>query len=335
MDETAFHFVFADRFDPSAIARAEQVGRVTALDESDPGALRCALRDADALLVRTSTAVTRELIAGAPKLRVVGRGGVGLDHLDLVAAAERGITVVHTPVAATESVADLTLALFLSLVRDLPASDRAARGERYRAFRSAQRVCELHELTVGIVGMGRIGRAVARRCRGGFGCRVIYHDIIDVGWLDVPAEAVTLDTLVHTADVVSLHVPLTPRTRRMIDAEALSRFKHDALLINTSRGAVVDGVALAHALGERRLAGAALDVQEEEPLPEGHPLLSAPNCILTPHVGARSVLALARMNDVVDDVVRVLRGQRPAFPYEPPYEPPSPDGERAIRRVDR
>ncbi len=315
MNERAFHFVFADRFDPTAVARAKAVGRVTELDGSDAAGLALALADADALLVRTATKVTRDVIAISPKLRVIGRGGVGLDHIDLDAATKRDITVVHTPGAATESVADLTLGLMLSLVRDLRAGDRAARNDHYRAFRTEQRVRELHELTVGIIGMGRIGRAVARRCRVGFGCRVIYHDIVEAGLMAVAAEPVARDTLFQTADVISLHVPLTDATRGMIDAAALSYVRPGAMLINTSRGAVVESAALAQALCEHRVAGAALDVLDVEPPPADHPLLLAPNCILTPHVGARSILALSRMNDVVDDVIRVLEGKRPLFPY--------------------
>ncbi len=318
MNDDTFHIVFADRFDRTAVSRAEKVGRVTELDGPDASRLVSALADADALLVRTATEVTGEVIASAPKLCVIGRGGVGLDHIDVAAATARGITVVHTPGAATDSVADLTVGLMLALVRDLRAGDRAVRSDRYRAFRSAHRVRELHELTIGIVGMGRIGRAVARRCRAGFGCRVIYHDIVNVGWLDVAAESVDRKALFERADVITLHVPLTSETRSMIDAEALSHFQSTAILINTSRGAVVDSSALAAALRERRLAGAALDVLGVEPPPPDHPLCAAPNCLITPHVGARSALALARMNDVVDDVIRVLRGHTPRFPYTPP-----------------
>lgn len=315
MSDDTFHILFADRFDRSAVSRAAEVGRVTELDGPDAPGLVSALADADALLVRTATEVTGEVIAAAPKLRVIGRGGVGLDHIDLVAAADRGITVVHTPGAATDAVADLTLGLMLALLRDLPAGDRAARGDQYCAFRSGQRVRELHELTVGVVGMGRIGRAVARRCRAGFGCRVIYHDIVNVGWLDVAAEFVDREALFERADVITLHVPLTAATHGMIDAEALSHFQSSAILINTSRGAVVDSAALVAALREHRLARAALDVLDVEPPPPDHPLLAAPNCLITPHVGARSALAQLRMNDVVDDVIRVLQGQTPRFPY--------------------
>ena len=317
MNEESPHIVFADHFDEASVARASEAGRITVVDSADTSELLRVLPDADALLVRTRTSVTRELMASAPKLRVIGRGGVGLDNIDVTCAAERGITVVHTPEAGTDSVADLTLGLMLALVRELRDADLAARSDRYASFRSGQRVRELHELTIGIVGMGRIGRAVARRCRAGFGCRVIYHDIVDVGLLEVCAEPVSRATLYQSSDVISLHVPLTPLTRGMIDGEALSRCRPGCLLINTSRGAVVDSRALALALSEQRLGGAALDVLDVEPPPRNHPILAAPNCILTPHVGARSILALDRMNAVVDDVIRVLRGARPHHAFRP------------------
>jgi len=318
MSEQDHHVVFADAFDPGAGARVAEVARVTKLQGPSHAELLAAVSDCDALIVRTATAVTREVIAAAPRLRVIGRGGVGLDNIDLAAAAERDITVVHTPHAATDSVADLTVALMLALLRELFAGDAAVRDGRFDAVRKAQRLRELRELTIGIVGMGRIGRAVARRCRTGFGCRILYNDIVDVGWLDVAAERVSKEELYAQADVVTLHLPLTDATRGLIDAGALARFKPDAMLINTARGAVVDSVAVADALREGRLGGAALDVLDVEPPPPDHPLLAAPRCILTPHVGARSHASLARMNDVVDDVIRVLRGEAPRYAAAPP-----------------
>ena len=143
---------------------------------------------------------------------------------------------------------------------------------------------------------------------------VIFHDIISPGLLDFPAEAVSLDVLLARADVISLHVPLTGQTREMIDAAALARCKRGAYLINTARGAVVSASALAAALAEGRLAGAAIDVFDPEPPPPDHPLLGAPGAVLTPHLGARTTAALRNMNAVVEDVARVLHGKTPLFP---------------------
>lgn len=318
MSAGELHIVFADPFDAGAVGRAGSVGRVTQLRSPTDSELKAAVADCHALLARTATAVTRDVIDAASQLRVIGRGGVGLDNIDLKAAAERDITVVHTPHAATDSVADLTVGLMLALLRALAACDARVREGAWGEIRDAQHVSELHECTVGIVGMGRIGRAVAKRCRLGFGCRVLYNDIVDVGWLEVAAESVSKEKLFSVADIVTLHVPLTDDTRNMIDAGALSRLKPGAILINTARGPVVDSTALASALREGRLAGAGLDVLDVEPPPSNHPLIAAPNCVITPHVGARSARSLARMNDVVDDVIRVLNGETPRHPYVPP-----------------
>lgn len=315
MSDAKPHIVFSDAYGEEAVERARAAGRVTILKSPTRAQLRAALADCDALVIRTATTVTRELIEAAPKLRVIGRGGVGLDNIDLEAASQHGITVVYTPGAATESVADLTLGMMLALLRDLNDCDAQARSGSWNEARAALRLCELHDCTVGIVGMGRIGRAVAKRCRLGFDCRVLYNDIVEVGWLETVADPAAKDELYASSDIVTLHVPLTEETRNLIDADALVKFKPGAMLINTSRGPIVDSAALAAALHEGRLAGAGLDVLDVEPPPADHPLLSAPNCLLTPHVGARSAAALARMNEVVDDVIRVLAGETPSYAY--------------------
>jgi phosphoglycerate dehydrogenase-like enzyme len=191
---------------------------------------------------------------------------------------------------------------------------------RYGGFEQARRttcLCELSELTLGIVGLGRIGKAVARRCRHGFGMRILYNDIVSPGWLDFAATPVGKEELYNTSDVVSLHVPLTDETKYLINAGALAKFKPQAILLNTSRGAVVDSEALAHALSSGAIAGAALDVFDPEPLPPNHALMHAPNTLFSPHVGARTVGGLARMNEVVEDVIRVLEGKQPLYPAEP------------------
>lgn len=304
----------AEPFHEEAVARLRSAGQVTELASCDGAALMDAVGDCDALLVRTGSHVTRSVIERATRLRVIGRGGVGLDHIDLEAARERGIVVVHTPAAATEAVADLTIGLMIDLVRKIGPGDRMLREGRFAEARTECVGRELHELTLGIVGLGRIGKAVARRCRHGFGMTVLYNDIVEMGLLDFVASPCEKEQLYAGADVVSLHVPLTDQTRGLIDEAALSRFKPGSVLINTARGAVVDGVAVAAALTSGLLGGAGLDVFDPEPLPSDHPLLSAPNTILTPHLGARSPGGLARMNDVVEDVLAVLAGKSPRYP---------------------
>lgn len=315
MDPSRPTILVAEPLNAAALDKLRAIGNVRVLTACDENALLAATTECDALVVRTAAEVTRAVIAAAPRLKVIGRGGVGLDNIDLAAARERGIAVVYTPAASTDAVADLTLGFLIALVRNFRGSDQAVRAGRFAETRRGAMAGDLSDLTLGIVGMGRIGRAVARRARA-FGLTVLYHDIVRPGWLDFVARPIGFVELLATSDIVSLHVPLTDATRNMIHAAALSRMKPTACLINTSRGAVVDNLALAEALFNRRLAGAALDVFEPEPLPSGHPLLGAPNTILTPHLGAKTHAGQTKMDAVVDDVIRVLHGQEPAFPAE-------------------
>lgn len=314
MPGSPFHIVFAEAFDVAAIEKARRAGRVTLLERCDEQALRESLHECDALLVRSYARVTRAVIESAPRLRVIGRGGAGVDNIDLAAARERGIVVVHTPEAATAAAADLTVGLLLSLVRHVAPADGMVRRGDFFAARERWVGRELRDLTLGIIGLGRIGKAVARRCHHGFGMRIVYNDIVPVGPLDFEATALSKLELYGRADVVSLHVPLTEDTRHLIDDSVLALFKRGAYLINTSRGAVVDGRALAKALSQGRLGAAALDVFDPEPLPADHPLLSAPNTLFTPHIGARTDRSLQAMNAVIDDVIAVLEGRPPRFP---------------------
>lgn len=303
--------VVTEPYDSTAMERLAAVGEVTLLPACDSETVRNAIVECNALLVRTATVVDAALLESAPRLRVIGRGGVGLDNIDVDAATRRGVVVVYTPAAGTEAVADLTVGFILSLLRGIPAMNESVRSGRFSTARSTAIAREMHELTLGIIGMGRIGRAVAWRCRNGFGMRVLYNDIVSPGWLDFVAESRTREALFNEADVVSLHVPLTPETRNLIDAAALAQFKTGAYLINTARGAIVQADVVSAALREGRLTGFATDVFDVEPPPANHPLLAAPNTILTPHIGAKSHRAQAAMNDVVDDVIRVLNGQPP------------------------
>lgn len=314
MSNDALHIVFAGDFDASVVEKARKLARVTVLESCEEPVLSDAVRDADALLVRTRARVTRTVIENAPRLRVIGRAGVGLDNIDIATARQRGVLVVHTPAAATEAVADLTVGMMISLLRSIHQNDGLVRSDRFTEARQGSVGLELSELTIGIVGLGRIGKAVAKRCRNGFGMNVLYRDIIDPGPVDIEVTSAPLQRLFAESDIVSLHVPLTDETRTMIDASVMSLFKPGAMLINTARGAVVDGVALSRALIDGVLGGAALDVFDPEPLPSDHPLLAAPNTLFTAHIGARTHASLARMNEVVDDVIGVLAGNPPRQP---------------------
>jgi phosphoglycerate dehydrogenase-like enzyme len=227
--------------------------------------------------------------------------------------------VVNTPAACTDAVAELVVGLAVAVQRGIVWLDARMRQGEFASLRAGlPKNRELQHQTLGIIGMGRIGRAVGRRLQQGMGMRVIYHDIREVGPLPFAAQPCGRAEEVYAqADIVSLHVPLTPLTRGMINAEALSRFKAGACLINTSRGPVVEAQALADALRSGRLSAAAIDVFSPEPPPSDHPLWSAPNCILTPHIASRTHEGITAMNDVVDDVIAVLAGRPPKYAANP------------------
>ncbi len=306
--------VVAESLSEEAVKRLEAVGDVRQLAACDPDTLLAAVPGCDALVVRSYARVTAQVLEAGDRLKVVGRAGAGLDNVDVAAARARGVVVVYTPAATTNAAAEHTVGLMLALERHLVACDRMVREGRFLEAREAFLSRELRGLVLGVVGMGRIGQAVARICRNGFAMHILYNDIRDVGPLDFDAMAVEKETLYAESDVVTLHVPLTDLTRGLIDAATLSRIKSSATLINTSRGAVVDAGALAQALGGGRLAGAAIDVHDPEPPPADYPLLDVRNCLLSPHVASRSAQGVTRMNDVVDDVIAVLRGAQPGHP---------------------
>ncbi len=305
--------VVAERYSAGAEARLAACGELVVLDEPTPETLRAAITGADALLVRSYAEVTADVLAAADRLQVIGRGGIGLDNIDLPAARARGITVVYTPQASTRSVAEHALGLMLAVERRIVAGDAAVRDGSFITFRNAARYRELRDCTLGIVGMGRIGSLLGHLAARGLGMRVIYNDIRPVGPFDFEATPADKESLYAQADFVSLHIPLTRLTRGMIDAPALARFRPRGVLINTARGAVLDADAVAAALSNGQLGGAGLDVFAAEPLPTNHPLLSASNVVLTPHVAGRSIGARQAMDDVVDDVVAVLEGRTPQY----------------------
>jgi len=253
----------------------------TGLDESE---LIARIPDYDALIVRSKTRVTRPVIAAATRLRAIGRAGIGVDNIDLDAATERGIVVFNTPDANATTTAELTLAHLLSLSRHLPRADRSVRQNEWEPARYSG--VELAGKIIGIVGFGTIGRLVAKRCIG-LNMRVLAYDpfvapeIMEQSAAD-PSE---LDALLANADYVTLHCPLTDKTRHLIDAKSLAAMRKGARIINCARGGLVDEVALADALKRGHIAGAALDVYEQEP-PTASPLLALDNVVLTPHLGA-------------------------------------------------
>jgi len=264
----------------------------------------------DALVVRSQVQVDAALIGAATRLVVVGRAGVGVDNVDLGAATRAGITVVNAPTGNTIAAAEHTLALLFGLARRIAAADASVRRGEWK--RSQFTGVELRGKTLGIVGLGKIGQAIADRARA-LEMTVIGSDpyITTEQAAHHGVELTELDALLARADVVTVHVPLTRATRRLIGAEALARMKPGALLLNVARGGVVDEAAVAEALRDRRLGGAAVDVFEHEP-PTGSPLLEAPRTLLTPHLGASTEEAQVLVaEEVADQVLDVLAG-RPA-----------------------
>jgi lactate dehydrogenase-like 2-hydroxyacid dehydrogenase len=271
---------------------------------------RAQLRDrmarAEGLLCMLTDPIDGELLAAAPDLRAISTYAVGTDNIDLAAAAARGIPVGHTPDVLTETSADLALALMLATMRRIPAADAEVRAGEWLTWEPARLLGhDLHRATVGIVGLGRIGRAVKRRVEG-FGARVVHHG---------RADGVPLERLLEEATVVTLHCPLTEATRGLIGADALRRMRPDAYLVNTARGPIVDSEALARALAEGWIAGAALDVTNPEPLPADHALLGAPNLVVAPHLGSATHETRAAMAEIaVDNLLAGLRGE--ALPHQ-------------------
>jgi D-3-phosphoglycerate dehydrogenase len=283
---------------------------------SDDPAFESRLAVAEGMAVRTYTKVNEALLARAPKLRVVGRGGVGLENIDVPACRRRGIEVVYTPDANTLAVGDFVVGYMLQLLRPWGFfRDKAYEPKEFKRIRNSQRGVQLNELTLGILGMGRVGRRLGHIAASGFGMKVIYNDLLDVqSQLDFPATAVEKPALYETADVLSLHVDMRAGNEHLIGRDQLALLKRSAILINTSRGEVLDEKALAEAIREKRLAGAAIDVFDPEPPKADFALLGFENVLLTPHMAARTHTAIENMSWVVRDIVAVLNGERPKYP---------------------
>ena len=256
----------------------------------DTDQLHEAMARAHGLIVRSATKVTRELLEVSPNLRVVGRAGVGVDNIDLDVATEHGIPVINAPEGNTVSAAELAMALILALARKVSWADQSVRNGDWNRSRFGG--MELRGKTLSLVGAGRIGAEVASRAQA-FGMRTIAHDpyLTEERARELAVERVGLDEALAQADVVSLHVPLTPVTEGMIGRRELQSMKATAILVNAARGGVVDETALVEALEAEEIAGAALDVYETEPLPDDSPLRGTTNLLLTPHLGASTVEA--------------------------------------------
>jgi phosphoglycerate dehydrogenase-like enzyme len=315
MNKDKKHIVLvAENNDAVAINWLKEQADVVELGYQQPGFTEQLAR-IEGLVVRTYTRVDEALLKSAPNLKVVGRGGVGLENIDVAACRRRGIEVVYTPDANTIAVGDYVFGYMLQLLRPWNFfSDEAYPPEEFKRIRNTVRGRQLNELTIGIIGMGRVGHRVGHIAANGFGMRVLYNDIQPIGPLDFPAESVAKDQLFRQSDVLTLHVDMRPGNRHLVGAEQLGLMKRDAIIINTSRGEVLDVKALSEALLAGKLAGAALDVFDPEPPWEDFPLLGLPNVLLTPHLAARTFTAMENMSWVVRDVMEVLEGRKPKYP---------------------
>jgi glyoxylate reductase len=303
------------RLPSSVIAKLESAGVVDLYtgDAAIPAdEFRARIADKDALVCLLTDRVDRALLESAPRLKIVANVAVGHNNIDLGAARERGVVVTNTPDVLTDSVADFTWSLILAITRRLSEGERLLRRGEWKGWALDFMLgTELKGKQLGLVGLGRIGRAVAARAPA-FGMRVAYASRSEQQLQG--AEPMSLDRLLNTSDIVSLHVPLTPETTHLIDKRAIARMKRAAYLINTARGPVVDEAALAWALQHHLLAGAALDVYEHEP--KVHPdLLTLENVLLVPHLGSGTTETRTAMADLAaDNVLAVLAGKPPITP---------------------
>jgi len=321
--------VFVARaIDNTALERLRAATAVTVWRGEMPpsaSALRSALADADAVLSMITDKIDASVIGDAPRLRVISNLGVGVDNIDLEAATRAGIAVGHTPGVLTDATADLAFGLLMATARRIAEADRHVRAGKWRTWGPMTMLGrDVHSSTIGLIGFGAIGQAMARRAMG-FGMRVLYlkhssskrtpqRDESEIA----NVSAVSLPRLLAQSDYLSIHVPLTAKTRHMIGVREFALMKHGAILINTARGAVVDQTAMVAALKSGRLAGAGLDVTDPEPIANRDPLLRFDNVVITPHIGSASIATRASMAAIaVDNVLAALSGRIPRWCANP------------------
>lgn len=300
--------VVSDVIDPDAYATLAGAAMIIDVDGTDRAALLEAIHNADALVVRSETQVDEEVIARAPKLRVVARAGVGVDNIDIDAATRAGIVVLNAPGANSISAGEHTIAILLAIARQLTAANTSMHAGKWE--RKRFKLFDLQGKTVGIVGLGRVGRVVASRLQA-FGCHVIAHDpyvSADI-FRELDVERVSYPELLATSDIVSYHVPLTDETYHYLSRHSIRTLKRGAVVINCARGDVIDHEALAEALENGHIRAAGVDVFPEEPL-KWSPLWGRENVILTPHIGGSSAEAQAAVGEVISrTVLAALRGE--------------------------
>lgn len=275
-----------------------------------PDELRALVTGADGLLSLVTDRVDARLLDAAPRLSVIANYAVGYDNIDVTETSRRGITVTNTPEVLTDATADLAFTLLAASARHIVEADRFVRDARWRTWEPQLFLgARIWNAVLGVIGMGRIGSALADRARG-YGMSVLSHGRTD--------DRAHLYEILEQSDFVSLHCPLTAESRHIIDREAIAHMKVGAVLVNTARGGLVDLEAVAEALHQGRLGGAAIDVADQEPIPMDHPIHNAPRAILTPHIGSATRSARVAMADLaVDNLLAVLGGRPPISPISP------------------
>ena len=299
--------LIADAIADSAVNKMKEAGlEVVIRNAASYGPIEEHFKGFDGVVVRSATKITREVIEAADKLKLVVRAGVGLDNVDSAAAAEKGVEVMNTPEAPTVSVAEMVFSLMFSLARNVTQADSSMKDGRWE--KKKLKGTELWQKTLGVVGFGRIGQEVAKRAVA-FDMNVLAYDVIDIeqACSDCGARSATLDEIIQQSDYLSLHVPLFPQTKGMIGDAQFDQMKETAFLINTARGGVVDEEALLKALDEGKIAGAALDVFEEEP-PSEWSLIKHPKLVATPHLASSTKEAQVRVGELTaEKVIKALK----------------------------
>jgi D-3-phosphoglycerate dehydrogenase len=278
------NIVIADKMEEEVVAEIQKLGSCIVT----PSDLKGALADADALIVRSATKVSGELLQAAPKLRIVARAGVGLDNVDKEACAKRGIKVINTPGASSNAVAEFALGMMFSISRKLPRADAGMKAGKW--LKKELTGSELSGRTLGIVGLGRIGSSLALKAKA-LGMVILFYDPHSND--SVVGKRVSIEEIFASSDFISLHVPATPQTQGMVNANMLGKMKKTAVIVNTARGSLVDEEALYAALSEGRIGGACLDVYSQEPY--SGKLCGLPNAILTPHIAGSTAEAQMRI----------------------------------------
>lgn len=307
-----------------ALEILRSVASITVWDREDvPPPRQVILRElaqAEGVFSLLTDRIDAEVMAAAPRLKVISNFAVGFDNVDIPAATKRGIVVTHTPDVLTETVADFALCLMLAAARRLVEADRYTRDGKWKTWEPLLLAGQdVHHATLGLIGLGRIGAAVARRAQG-FGMQVVYYDVVRREDLERSLSIAyrSRDDVLRDSDIISVHVPLSEQTRHLIGRPQFALMKKTAVFVNTSRGPVVDQAALAEALASRRIFAAGIDVFEQEPVSPDDPLLKLDNVVVVPHIASASIPTRIRMATLAaENLVAVLQGKRPPNPVNP------------------